>query len=46
MVSAAASALSLSALPGVDGLRKVMTPPSAPAGDSRLEITTVAFLPR
>src|SRR6185503_3590398 len=37
MVSAAASALSLSALPGVDGLRKVMTPPSAPAGDSRLE---------
>ena len=44
MVSAAASALSLSALPGVDGLHKVMTPPSeaesrpsAPAGDSRLE---------
>lgn len=44
MVSVAATALSLPALPGVDGLRKAMTPsaeadgrPSAPAGDSRLE---------
>ena len=40
MVSGAATALPLQALPGLDGLRKAMTPadrPPAPAGESRME---------